>query len=49
MQGKKARREMEVAHLLDKLQPAMISLNSTVGQVFLRPTVLPISIKHLPG
>ena len=32
-QGRKARREAEVAHLLDKLQPDMIVLDpSTIGQ-----------------
>lgn len=36
-QGKKARREMEVAHLLDKLQPSMISIDSTVGLVRREP------------
>lgn len=33
-QGRKARREAEVAHLLDKLQPDMIVLDpSSIGQV----------------
>lgn len=36
-QAKKARREMEVAHLLDKLQPSMISMDSTVGLVRREP------------
>lgn len=43
VQGKKARREMEVAHLLDKLQPSMISLSSTVGQVPFGPPCLLIT------
>jgi BING4CT (NUC141) domain len=35
-QAKKARQEMEVAQLLDKLQPAMITLDAaTIGQVSL--------------
>lgn len=43
VQGKKARREMEVAHLLDKLQPSMISLSSTVGQVPFVPPCLSLA------
>lgn len=39
-QGRKARREQEVAHLMDKLQPDMIVLDpSTIAQA--RPTLAP--------
>ena len=45
-QGRKARREQEVAQLLDKLQPDMIVLDpTTIGQV---DHVAPQSARDLP-